>query len=257
MKAHFRRSKTLVAALVALSGVASSAGAQQIVAFGAAEFSGPVERNVQLLGFSLSSGLPGWSPVLTVTGLRFAFPDGAGGTTDAFAIAPSIGMRYQTQTGSVGGHVGYIFVDEDEDALDPTGSPVGGSDGVFATFQADHWGQGDRIGQLIATYNFGGNYLWSRAKGGVRLGGLTSPFFAGAEVIVQGGGDEDDGIPNTWVLQAGPALMFQLTPNFRVDLSGGVRVPIDNDDDDLTDEPVGGYGRIEFVAVLPRFGFFR
>jgi len=256
MKAHFRRSKTLVAALVTLAGVASSAGAQQIVAFGAAEFSGPVRRNVQLLGFAVSSGLPGWSPVLTVTGLRFAFPDGLGGTADAFALAPSLGMRYQSETGSVGLHAGYLFVDEDEDVVDVTGSPVGGADGFFATFQADHWGRGERIGQLLATYNFGANYLWSRAKGGVRLGGLTSPLFVGAELIFQGGGeDEDLGIPNTWVLQAGPVVMLQLTPNFRLDLSGGVRVPIE--DETFVDEPVGGYGRIEFVAVLPRFGFFR
>lgn len=254
MKALFRRGRTLIAAL-GMAGAASSAGAQQIVAFGAAEWSGPVERNVQLLGFAVSSGLPGWSPVLTVTGLRFAFPDGLGGTADAFALAPSLGLRYQTETGSVGGHIGYLFVDEDDDVLDPTGSPVGSSDGVFATFQADHWGRGDRIGQLIATYNFGANYLWSRAKGGVRLGGLTSPLFLGAEVIFQGGGEDDDlGIPNTWVLQAGPVVMLQLTPNFRLDLSGGVRVPIE--DEDFVDEPTGGYGRIEFVAVLPRF-FFR
>jgi len=256
MKAHFRRSKTLVAALIGLFSVASSAGAQQIVGFGAAEFSGPVRRNVQLLGFAVSSGLPGWSPVLTVTGLRFAFPDAAGGTADAFAIAPSLGLRYQTQTGSVGGHVGYIFVDDDDDDVGVIGSPVGGSDGVFVTLQADHWGLGERIGQLIATYNFGGNYLWSRAKGGVRLGGLTSPLFAGAEVIFQGGGEDDDlDIPNTWVLQAGPVIMLQLHPSFRLDLSGGVRVPID--DDDLEDEPIGGYGRIGFVAVLPRVGVFR
>lgn len=253
MKGHFRRIRTLAAA-AACAGVASSAEAQQIVAFGAAEFSGPVRRNVQLLGVAVSSGQPGWSPVLTVTGLRFAFPDGFGGTADAFAIAPSLGMRYQTETGSAGVHVGYIFVDEDEDVVDVTGSPVGSSDGVFATFQADHWGRGERIGQFIATYNFGANYLWSRAKGGVRFGGLTSPLFVGAEAIFQGGGRDDDlGIPNTWVLQAGPVVMLQLTPNFRVDLSGGVRIPIE----DVTDEPTGGYGRIEFVAVLPRLFFFR
>src|SRR3712207_6155368 len=254
MKAHFCRRQTLVGALVAMAGVASSAGAQQIVAFGAAEFSGPVRRNVQLLGFAVSSGQPGWSPVLTVTGLRFAFPDGLGGTADAFAIAPSPGMRFQTQTGSTGLHVGYLFVNEDDDDF-VTGSPVGGSDGVFATFQADYWGQGDRIGQAIATYNFGGNYLWSRLKGGTRFGSLTSPLFVGAEVIFQGGGEDDDlDIPNSWVLQAGPVLMFQLTPNFRLDLSGGIRAPID----DPADEPLGGYGRIEFVAVLPQlFGFFR
>ena len=233
--------------------VASSADAQQIVAFGAAEVSGPVHRDVELLGFAVSSGLPGWSPVLTVTGLRFAFPDGLGGTADAFAVAPSLGMRYQTETGSVGAHVGYIFVSED-DVIGPTGSPVGGSDGVFVTLQADYWGRGERIGQAIATYNFGGNYLWSRLKGASRFGSLTSPLFLGAEVIFQGGGEDDDlGIPNSWVLQAGPVLAFQLTPNFRIDLSGGVRAPID----DPADEPLGGYGRIEFVAVLPRFGFFR
>lgn len=245
MIAHFRRGKSLVAALLASLAVASSAGAQQIVGFGAAEFSGQ-RRSVQLLGFAVSSGLPGWSPVLTVTGLRFTFPDGLGGTADAFAVAPSLGMRYQTETGSVGGHVGYIFVADDATFDGVTGSPVGSSDGMFVTFQADHWGRGESIGQLIASYNFGGEYLWSRAKGGVRFGGLSSPLFVGAEAIFQGGGE---GSPDTYVLQAGPVLMFQLTPNFRLDLSGGVRVPID----DPADEGTGGYGRIEFVAVLPRF----
>jgi hypothetical protein len=254
MKAHFAHLRIVLAALVASAGIAGSSGAQQIVGFGAAEFSGQ-RRSVQLLGVSASSGLPGWSPVLTVTGLRFTFPvtDPITLTTttaDAFAIAPSLGLRYQTTTRSTGVHVGYIFVEEDDDVSAITGSPVGSSDGVFVTFQHDYWGLGERIGQLIATYNFGGEYLWSRAKGGVRFPNVTSPLFIGGEVIFQGGGGDDDlGIPDTWVLQAGPALMFQVTPNFRIDLSGGVRVPID----DPADEGTGGYGRIEFVAVLPRF----
>ncbi len=254
MNAHFRRRRILVAALVASAGIASSAKAQQIVGFGAAEFSGQ-RRSVQLLGFAVSSGLPGWSPVFTVTGLRFTFPVTdpitlTTSTADAFAVAPSLGLRYQTETRSTGVHVGYIFVDEDQTVGAITGSPVGSADGLFATFQHDYWGRGERIGQFIATYNFGGNYLWSRAKGGVRFPTITSPLFIGGELIFQGGGEDTDlGIPDTWVLQAGPALMFQLTPNFRLDLSGGVRVPID----DPADEPVGGYGRVEFVVVLPRF----
>jgi hypothetical protein len=250
MRAHLRRHRILVAALVAWAGIAGSAGAQQIVAFGAAEFSGE-RRSVQLLGAAVSSGLPGWSPVFTVTGLRFTFPadtdgDGDIDTADEFAVAPSLGLRYQTETRATGFHVGYIFVTEDEGVTDITGSPIGTADGVFVTFQHDHWGRGERIGQLIATYNFGGEYLWSRAKGGVRFPNITSPLFIGAEVIFQGGGE---GTPDTWVLQAGPVLMFQLTPNFRLDLSGGIRAPID----DPADEGAGGYGRIEFVAVLPRF----
>jgi hypothetical protein len=44
--------------------------------------------------------------------------------------------------------------------------------------------------------------------------------------------------------------MFQLTPNFRLDLSGGVRLPLNRDE---SGEFTTGYGRIEFVAVLPRF----
>jgi hypothetical protein len=253
MKENLGRGRILVAALVAWTGIAGSAGAQQIVAFGAAEFSGE-RRSVQLLGFAVSSGLPGWSPVFTVTGLRFTFPDtnalGAVTTVDAFAVAPSIGMRYQTETRATGLHVGYIFVDEAQPVTGVVGAPVGSSDGVFVTFQHDYWGRGERIAQVIASYNFGGEYLWSRVKGGVRFPNFTSPLFIGAELIVQGGGgDAALGIPDTWVLQAGPALMFQLGPNFRLDLSGGVRVPID----DPANEGTGGYGRIEFVAVLPRF----
>jgi hypothetical protein len=252
MKENFRRSRALLVALAASLSIASSAGAQQIVGFGAAEFSGE-RRSVQLLGFAVSSGLPGWSPVFTVTGLRFTFPVTdpitlETSTADAFAVAPSLGLRFQTETRSTGVHVGYIFVDDDDDVSAITGSPVGSSDGVFATFQHDYWGRGERIGQFIATYNFGGEYLWSRAKGGVRFPSITSPLFVGAEVIFQGGGGDDDlDIPDTWVLQAGPVLMFQVTPNFRLDLSGGVRVPID----DPADEGAGAYGRIEFVAVLP------
>ena len=250
MKAHFRRSRTLVVALVGLVGVASSAGAQQIVGFGAAEFSG-ARRSVQLLGFAVSSGLPGWSPVLTVTGLRFTFPAtdilGVTRTEDAFAIAPSIGMRYQTEVGATGLHVGYIFVSGDEDVAIATGSPVGSSDGVFATFQADYWGRGEALGQLLVSYNFGGEYLWSRAKGAVRVGGLASPLFFGAEAILQGGGE---GPVKPWALQLGPVIALQITPNFRVDLSGGVRLPLNRDE---SGEFTTGYGRIEFVAVLPRF----
>src|ERR687896_854668 len=150
MKAQFGRSRILVATLAAWAGIASSAGAQQIVAFGAAEFSGE-RRSVQLLGFVVSSGLPGWSPVFTVTGLRFTFPVTdpitlETSTADAFAVAPSLGMRYQTETRSTGLHVGYIFVDEDDDVGAITGSPVGSSDGVFVTFQHDYWGRGERIG---------------------------------------------------------------------------------------------------------------
>src|SRR5918992_361115 len=145
MNAHFRRSRTILTALVALVGVATSAAAQQIVAFGAAEFSGE-RRSVQLLGVAVSSGLPGWSPVFTVTGLRFTFPVTdpitlTTSTADAFAVAPSLGMRFQTETRSTGVHVGYIFVDDDDDVSAITGSPVGSSDGVFATLQHDYWGR--------------------------------------------------------------------------------------------------------------------
>jgi hypothetical protein len=232
-----------------LVGVASSAGAQQIVGFGAAEFSGQ-RRSVQLLGFALSSGLPGWSPVLTVTGLHFTFPSVdpitlVTNTEDAWAIAPSLGMRYQTEVGSTGLHVGYIaFSGETPPA---GGTPVGAADGIFATVQADYWGRGEALGQLLATYNFGGEYLWSRAKGAVRAGGLSSPLFVGAEAILQGGGE---GPVKPWALQLGPVLAFQLTPNFRLDLSGGVRIPLNRDE---SGEFTTGYGRIEFVAVLPRF----
>jgi hypothetical protein len=231
-----------------LVGVASSAGAQQLVAFGAAEFSGQ-RRSVQLLGFALGSGLPGWSPVLTVTGLHFTFPSVdpvtlVTSTADAWAIAPSLGMRYQTDVGSTGVHVGYIaFTGETPPA---GGTPVGASDGIFATVQADYWGRGEAIGQLLATYNFGGEYLWSRAKGAVRVA-APPPIFLGAEAILQGGGE---GPVKPWALQLGPVVAFQLTPNFRLDLSGGVRLPLNRDE---SGEFTTGYGRIEFVAVLPRF----
>jgi outer membrane receptor protein involved in Fe transport len=71
MKAHFRRRRTLVAALVAWIGVASSAGAQQIVAFGAAD-----ESQISIRGSGLRNNFHARGVNLLVNGMPYRNADG-------------------------------------------------------------------------------------------------------------------------------------------------------------------------------------
>lgn len=220
-----------------LASAASPGGAQEFVPYGAVEASG-LGTGVALLGVGFGTGRMGWGPVANVTGIAIRTPLAGGGSETETAISPSLGMRYSSATAATSFLAGYTFSDRDGDVRGGAFAPTGGGSGAFVTAQHEYWGTGMRMAQLIATYNLGSEYLWSRAKGTQRIGAL-SPFSVGGEVIAQGGGVTGT---DTYVLQVGPVLQMQATPQLRFDASGGVALR-------NNDLPASGYARLEFVFV--------
>ncbi|MBA3891281.1 MAG: hypothetical protein H0X64_12205 [Gemmatimonadaceae bacterium] len=228
------RPAMLVGLALATAGV-TDLRAQQIVPYGAVEASG-FGNGVALIGLGIGTGRAGWGPVANVSALAVRIRDAAGdGFRTETALSAAIGVRYASMTAATSILGGYTFVEEGV-----SGSQVGGR-GATATVQHDYWGTGERMAQLIGTYNFGAEYLWSRAKATQKLSPI-SPLSAGGELIVQGGGS---GSNDSWVAQFGPVLQFFATERLRFDLSGGVALR-------NRDQPASGYARLEFVLIPAR-----
>lgn len=197
----------VLAATAALSLVlagTSPLSAQEATATLAAETAGD---DVSLLLGDLTAAW-GAGAIAPVTSLQayVVWFDAGQGSDQIFAVNPAVGLRARSATGFLQGTVGYSF--QTADAADP-GVPFfgGGGDGITTTLHAEHWGTG-RLGlQGIGTYNWGAQYLWSRARGTVALGSGPEGVHAGAEAGWQGytgdGGYE--------AVQVGPVLRL-VTP---------------------------------------------
>ena len=228
---HFLRRLTLASGVVALAltFTASTAFAQGI--FGAAELDDD-DTQLFLLGAAFSPGGLGWKPFGSVVGYTLRFD--AGATTESRnVIVPTVGLINTTATQSLSLGVGYAFSDEDAGA--PFLVPAQSGDGVVASFGWDYWGTGDRMAQLLGSFNFGTEFVWVRGRAAKQLS-QQGPLFAGAEAAVLGGGDD-----NAFLGQFGPLLEYRFSPQFRLTGSAGLKVGI---------AEVSGnsaYGRLEFL----------
>lgn len=243
MQAFFRRTAIVAtAALFALSISPARSSAQAI--FGAYEI-GDDDVSLALLGAAWSPGGLGWKPFVSVVGYNLQYDAGIA-DVNRNVILPTIGLQHTMATQSVNFGVGYAFADEDneDDAIVPVAAPSG--DGVVGSFGWDYWGlTNTRAAQVLASYNFGDQFLWTRGRYSQRLT-TTSPLWVGGEVALLGGGDDPrPGAEDVWLTQFGPTLEYRFNPQFRLGLSGGLKVGIDNYGD------TGAYGRIEFLW-LPR-----
>ncbi|HYC50398.1 MAG TPA: hypothetical protein VEB19_04730, partial [Gemmatimonadaceae bacterium] len=136
-----------------------------------------------------------------------------------------------TQSLSLG--VGYAFSDEDTDIFLPVAAQSG--DGVVGSVAWDYWGAGNRMAQILGSFNFGTEYLWTRGRAGTQLS-QGGPLFVGGEAGVMGGGDA-----NAFLAQFGPLLEYRFSPSFRLTGSAGLKVGI---------AEISGnsaYGRLEFL----------
>jgi hypothetical protein len=152
------------------------------------------------------------------------------------------------------GGVGYSFVSKDIPvAASGVGLSTGSEDGVFILGQVNHWGDGNRDIQGIASFAFEPAYLWSRVRAAHRV--YLSPVFFGGEVVAQGspGVDRDVVIAGVtqriagqsyWSFNVGPTLQYRFTENFRVLGAAGARIG-------TNDVPMSGYGKLEFLALVP------
>ena len=228
---HLLRRLALASSAVtlALTLTASSARAQAV--FGAAELDDD-DTQLFLLGAAFGPGGLGWKPFGSVVGYMLRFD--AGTTTESRnVVVPTIGMINTSNTQSLSLGVGYAFADEDTDI--PLLVPAQSGDGVVASFGWDYWGAGNRMAQLLGSFNFGTEYLWTRGRAATQLA-QGGPLFVGGEAAVMGGGDN-----NAFLGQFGPLLEYRFSPQFRLTGSAGLKVGI---------AEVSGssaYGRLEFL----------
>jgi hypothetical protein len=226
----FRRLAAAGAMLTLVTLTSATANAQAI--FGAAELDDD-DVQLYLLGGAWNAGGLGWRPMVSLVGYNLRFD--AGATTESRnVILPSVGLVHNMTTQSLSLAVGYAFSDDDEvGGVFPVSAPSG--DGVVASVGWDHWGTGNRMAQILGSFNFGNEFLWSRGRLAQRLTS-TSPIFVGGEAGVLGGGDD-----NAFLAQFGPMLEYRFTPKFRIGASAGLKVGI---------AEVSGsaaYGRLEFL----------
>lgn len=243
-----RAGKAAVAAL-ALAMAAPAEAQLQPVVYGASELD-TEDLRLFLLGASVSAPGTGLGWTAGVSGYHLTFPAGNGDTRSLTSVQPSAGVRYGTTTGAVSASVGYAFVSadaDDEGGPVGVGAPGGGEDGVLTQLQANYWGDGRRMGQAIAVYNWGAEYLWTNLRGTQRVfgTGAESGVNLGAEAGFQGGGTGDDDFQ---AFQLGGVAEYQLNPALR--LVGVVGGKSDNRDDAPSVFP---YVKLEFVALPALF----
>jgi hypothetical protein len=225
----FRRSAfaSLAFALV----LTSNAGAQAV--YGAFEADDDEFRMFYLGG---SWGLPGmgWHPYASVGAYNLSFPVGPAGRRSFNVFVPGVGLinRKADQSFNVG--VGYAF--SDEDFTNPILAQAESGDGVVASAGWNHWGTGNHAVQVLGSYNFGTEFLWTRGRASKPLT-TTSPLWVGGELALLGGGDA-----NAYIAQFGPTVEWRFNPQFRLGGGAGLKTGVSN-----ASGMSAVYGRLEFL----------
>lgn len=147
------------------------------------------EHAVYRLDAVLELGAAEWAPTVGGLAALATHPNPSAPDDDVVAVvfAPLLGLRKQTRTGSIGGAVGYLFVDDEaEGVVRPL--VIGSRDGVFARVVGEYWGAGARRAQLIGSYAFedGAWHLRLRAEQRV-LALSTGGAYLGPEAGTQYG----------------------------------------------------------------------
>jgi hypothetical protein len=248
------RTRLLSVASVLAFALASTAHAQSLAVYGGVEAAGLGESSA-LLGASVAGTGLGLSPVVSLTGQTYRYRAFPSGYVSASAISPLLGLQYNDGREMFMGGVGYSFVSSDVPAARAgIGLPSGTENGVFILGQMNHWGDGNRDIQAIASFAFEPKYLWSRGRAAHRF--YSSPVFLGGEVVAQGspGRDVDVlttggtttrvNVPSYWSFNVGPTLQYRFTENFRLLGAAGARIG-------TNDAPLSGYGKLEFLALVP------
>jgi hypothetical protein len=227
MHQNFRR--LLAGTALALTVFSSTAGAQAV--YGAAEVD---DDETTLLFLGGSWGVPGmgWKPYVALSAYQIRFDVGAG-TRSRNVVVPSLGLVNRMAEGSFGVAVGYAMADEDVTGPILIGAESG--DGVVASASYNHWGSGDHLLQLLGSYNFGTEFVWTRGRASRPLAS-QSPLWVGGEAALMGGGGAD-----AWLAQFGPTVEWRFSPQFRLGGSAGLKVGVSNASGSAA------YGRLEFL----------
>ena len=221
----------LAAASAALALMFASTPANAQALFGAAELDDE-DTQLYLLGGAWAPRGLGWKPFGSVVAYHLRFDIGSA-TESRNVVVPTLGLMHAGPTQSISFGLGYAFSDEDVDEPILIGAESG--DGVVASVGWDYWGTGNRMAQVLGSFNFGTEFLWTRGRAGVRLT-PTSPLFVGGEAALMGGGDD-----GAFLAQFGPLLEWRFNPQFRLTASAGLKVGV------AEVEGTATYGRLEFL----------
>jgi hypothetical protein len=175
-------------------------------------------------GAGMFLGLPSksaWSPYIDVYTYYLNYDAGSErGSLHAFA--PGGGLQYTNGRTSVNFGAGYAFVSKGAPSSTvPT--QRGGESGVTASFGVHSTGPGARPykAEFLSNYNFGSDFLWTRARGTVPMGySVNHPARVGLEL--GGQGSNHNGV-SSHSFQVGPLLEYGLTPHLGFTVAGGPR----------------------------------
>ncbi|HEY0303415.1 MAG TPA: hypothetical protein VGC44_00510 [Longimicrobiales bacterium] len=151
-----------------------------------------------LASVSASPGGSGWSPIGGVHVSWLKYPISSTDDRQIISIVPSVGVRNGFDGGSFQFRVGYAFResnDDDEDVavgVPPVAADIR-DDGLVNAAQVDYWGNGNLNAQLIGSYNYGSEFLWSRARLTQKIFDLSGSGHvrAGGEAAYLNGEDYD------------------------------------------------------------------
>lgn len=238
---HARTRIVVLAALAALL-TPGAARAQSGAIYGVAETSGD-ETTLFLVGASLNPGIKGWQPYVSANVYNIRFESGAG-TIARNVFSPQGGLRFAGDGYSTQFGLGYSFTEQDfKGGLFNVPAETG--EGAFVSFNWNHWGTGNRSLELLGSYGLKSNFLWSRARVMWKLT-PESPIRAGVETGLLG---DTESSPSRFTGQAGPAVVYEVNQNFRVNGGAGLKFGISGANNDRSD----WYARVGFL-VLPWAG---
>ncbi|HEX6588714.1 MAG TPA: hypothetical protein VF039_06805 [Longimicrobiales bacterium] len=208
---------------------------------GVAETSGD-DVTTLLASASLSPSGYGLKPVVGLQGMYFIFDD-----NNSWSVTPSAGVALRAETGAVQARVGYTFSEETD--FIPFGGPDAGDDpGLSTSLQADYWDGGAYGLQGIASYNWGSEYLWTRARATLRVLELDpGSIHVGPEFVYQGEmGEEGVGDdPHYTGTQLGGILLWNSGNLLQAGFGAGIK---NNDVEGIAeDDESTWYMKLEFV----------
>lgn len=172
-----------------------------------------------LAGVTVGPRRSGWSPI---AGAQVMWLDLPAISATVTSFLPSVGLRNSFSTGSFAVRVGYNFSNRDVDGFAGSSGDIG--DGVTNSVSLDYWGSGSVYLQGLASYNYGSENLWSRARAMTRLLGYGSEgsIMGGVEAAYLNG----DGYSS---LQPGIVVGFTPSRGTTINVGVGRRLGDGND----------------------------
>ena len=236
-----KKAVSLLCIPLAAAAASVPASAQlQAVVYGGAEMD-TEDLALFLLGASVHTTGLGPGVGVGVMGYNLTYPVVGNTTESVNAVQPQVELRYGFTTGSVQANVGYLFIQGKD--VTPIGAPGGAEDGLVTALQGNYWGsEGGSSADLIVSYNWGGEYFWTRGRGLQQIAGFRErgAINLGAELVAQGTAADD----TYRAFQAGPVLEVAFSPAFRLIGVAGAKT------DNRVDAPsVFPYFKLEFVAI--------